>query len=153
MELVSRLRQRRAHPDAGRRVRLPEQVARIYDAVQELEAKYKGRKFTPDGHLVGSLGEAIATEAFGLELLPASSPIHDAVDTATGQFVQIKLTAGHSIGMNCEAERLLVFRIVSPIEAEVVYYGPGAPAWHAAHKPGKNGQRVISLVKLRALAQ
>ncbi len=38
-------------------VKLPKQVADIYRAVRELEANYPGRKFTPDGHLVGSIGE------------------------------------------------------------------------------------------------
>ena len=51
-----------------RRVPLPEPVARIYKAIAELEALYPGRKFTPDGHLVGSIGEVIAAEALGLSL-------------------------------------------------------------------------------------
>jgi hypothetical protein len=44
-----------------RRVKLPPPVATIYRAVAELEAQY-GRKFTPDGHLVGSIGEVVAAE-------------------------------------------------------------------------------------------
>jgi hypothetical protein len=55
-----------------RRVPLPEPVARIYKAAAELEALYPGRKFTPDGHLVGSIGEVIAAEALGLTLYPMS---------------------------------------------------------------------------------
>jgi hypothetical protein len=51
-----------------RRIALPEPVARIYRAVGELEARYEGRKFTPDGHLVGSIGEVIAAEALDLKL-------------------------------------------------------------------------------------
>ena len=43
-----------------KRVPLPEPVARIYKATAALEALYPGRKFTPDGHLVGSIGEVIA---------------------------------------------------------------------------------------------
>jgi hypothetical protein len=46
-----------------KKVKLPEQVAVIYRAVQELEERYPGRKFTPDGHLVGSIGEVVAAEA------------------------------------------------------------------------------------------
>jgi hypothetical protein len=55
---------------------------------------YPGRKFTPDGHLVGSIGEAIAAEHFGLTLHSMSKAGHDAVD-ADGREVQIKLTAGN----------------------------------------------------------
>ncbi|MGN6123960.1 MAG: DUF6998 domain-containing protein [Sphingomonas oligoaromativorans] len=43
-------------------VRLPEPVARIYQAAADLEAMYPGRRFTPVGHLVGSLDTSIALE-------------------------------------------------------------------------------------------
>jgi hypothetical protein len=58
-----------------KRIPLPEPVARIYKATTELEALYPGRKFTPDGHLVGSIGEVVAAEALSL-ILPnvASRP-------------------------------------------------------------------------------
>jgi hypothetical protein len=88
------------------RVKLPKQVAEIYRAVHELEAKYEGRKFTPDGHLVGSIGEVIAAEALGLELYPASHPGHDARD-ANGRDVQIKMTSGKSVSFYSTCDRLL----------------------------------------------
>jgi len=95
-----------------RRIPLPEPVARIYKATAELEALYPVRKFTPDGHLVGSIGEVIAAEALGLTLYPMSMPGHDAFD-ANGD-VQIKLTAGKSIAMYACCVRLVVLRVVSP---------------------------------------
>ena len=133
-----------------RRVPLPKPVARIYKAAAELEALYPGRKFTPDGHLVGSIGEVIAAEALGLTLYPMSKPGHDAFD-ANGD-VQIKLTAGKSIAMYACCVRLVVLRVVSAEEAEIVYDGAGRPAWDAAGTMQKNGQRAISLSKLRAIA-
>jgi hypothetical protein len=42
-----------------RRIKLPEPVSAIYRAVQEPEAFYP-RKFMPDGHLAGSIGEVVA---------------------------------------------------------------------------------------------
>jgi hypothetical protein len=131
------------------RVRLPSCVASIYRAVAELEVKYHPRKFTPDGHLVGSLGEVVAAERLGLTLYPMSRAGHDAYD-ANGN-VQIKMTAGKNVAMYSECERLVVLRIVSPEEAEIVYDGKGGPAWVGARKAAKNGQRVVSLAKLRAL--
>jgi len=53
---------------ASMRIQLPEPVAAIYRAVEQLEAAYPGRRFTPDGHLVGSIGEVVAAEALGLTL-------------------------------------------------------------------------------------
>lgn len=134
----------------ARRVRLPAPVAAIYRAVEELSAAYPDRKFTPDGHLVGSIGEVVAAEALGLTLYPGSHPGHDAYDD-NGD-VQIKMTGGDSVSLYSTCDRLVVLRIVSPEEAEIVYDGPGAPAWEAAGKMQKNGQRPIRLSKLRGIA-
>jgi hypothetical protein len=133
-----------------RKVRLPTPVAAIYRAVKELEATYPGRKFTPDGHLVGSIGEVVAAEALGLRLHPMSYPGHDAYDD-NGP-VQIKMTAGNAVAMYEESDRLVVLSILSPEEAEIVYDGAGALAWANAGKKQKNGQRSIGLAKLRKLA-
>ena len=136
----------------GRRIPLPPAVAKIYEAVAELEATYPGRKFTPDGHLVGSIGEVIAAEALGLTLHPASYPGHDAFD-ANGD-VQIKMTGrtGKSVALYATCIRLVVLQAVSPHEAEIIYDGPGDPAWTAAGAVGKNGQRVVTLSKLKAIS-
>ena len=139
-----------ARTASAARLKLPGPVAAIYKAVAELEAAYPGRKFTPDGHLVGSIGEVVAAEALGLTLHPSSHPAHDAYDAAGN--VQIKMTAGKSVALYAPCERLVVLKIVSPEEAEIVYDGPGEPAWQAAGKLGKNGQRLVSLKKLRALS-
>lgn len=134
-----------------RKITLPVAVAAIYVAVEELERSYPGRKFTPDGHLVGSIGEVIAAEAFGLTLHPASYAGHDARDAA-GRDVQIKMTGGRSVSLYATCDRLIVLKINSPIEAEVFYDGNGAPAWDAAGKMQKNGQRTISLSRLARIA-
>jgi hypothetical protein len=136
-----------------KRIPLPPAVARIYEAVEELEARYPGRKFTPDGHLVGSIGEVIAAEALGLTLHPASHSGHDAYDDAGD--VQIKMTGrtGKSIAMYATCTRLVVLKIMSPHEAEIVYDGPGDPVWTAAGAMGKNGQRVVRLTRLQQIAQ
>ena len=118
----------------------PPSVAQIYRAVEELEQQYPGRKFTPDGHLVGSIGEVIAAQYFGLKLHPASHPAHDAFDDLGGQ-VQIKMTAGNRVSMYGECERLIVLKVISPELAEVIYDGPGKLAWAAAGGKQKNGQR------------
>ncbi len=58
-----------------RTLTLPEPIAEIFRQVERLERAYPGRKFTPDGHLIGSIGEVIAAEAFDLKLLPASAAV------------------------------------------------------------------------------
>jgi hypothetical protein len=61
----------------GDRVRLPKAVAKIYEAVEELKAAYPGRPFTPDGHLIGSIGEVVARETFGFDLYVAAELVYD----------------------------------------------------------------------------
>lgn len=95
---------------------------------------------------MGSIGEVIAAEHFGLTLYGMSKAGHDAFD-ANGD-VQIKLTAGN---MFADCVRLIVLRVVSP--KQIVYDGPGAPAWKAAGSMQKNGQRKISLTKLRVISE
>jgi hypothetical protein len=131
------------------RVKLPKPVADIYRAVGELSKEFPGRKFTPDGHLVGSIGEVVAAKALGLTLYLASRPGHDAHDANGG--VQIKMTAGRSVALYATCTRLVVLTVVSPEEAEIVYDGPGEPVWQAAGPPQKNGQRTIGLSKLKKL--
>ncbi|MEE0027623.1 MAG: hypothetical protein U0J70_08535, partial [Atopobiaceae bacterium] len=41
-------------------------IGEIYKLTNRLEAMYPGRHFTPDGHLVGSIGEVHAAEKYGL---------------------------------------------------------------------------------------
>ena len=133
---------------------LPPEVATIYRVVKELERQYPKRKFTPDGHLVGSIGEVVAAKHFALKLHPMSRAGHDAYNDEGD--VQIKMTAGKRISMYGGCVRLIVLRIVSPEEAEVVYDGPGEPVWTKANTTDtplpKNGQRSISLKTLRAIA-
>ena len=133
----------------SRKLKLPAQVAEIYRAIKALQEAYPGRRFTPDGHLVGSLGEVAAAEALNLKLYPMSHRKHDAFDD-NGD-VQIKTTAGNTVSMYDTCQRLVVLQIISAEEAEIVYDGPGEPAWKNCGKAQKNGQRSISLAKLRRL--
>ena len=118
--------------------------------MEELKVLYPTREFTPDGHLVGSIGEVVAAETLGLTLYPMSRPGDDAYD-ANGD-VQIKMTAGDRIAMYAECVRLVVLVVVSPEEAEIIYDGSGNPVWQAAGKVGRNGQRSVSLSKLKKIA-
>ena len=130
--------------------RIPSLIGRLYDIVDELERLFPGRKFTPDGHLVGSIGEVIAAYRYDLELLPGVAETHDAKAT-DGSLVQIKATQVSRIGISSEPEHLLVLKLGRDGSATEVYNGPGSIAWKAAGKMQKTGQRPLSLSKLRKL--
>ena len=60
---------------------LPGIIREIYSLVHRLEGLFEGRHFTPDGHMVGSLGEVIVSHYYNLELMPASCPGYDALSS------------------------------------------------------------------------
>ena len=130
-----------------------ELLGSLYRIVDRLEVLFPGRKFTPDGHLVGSIGEVVAARMFGLELLPASAPDHDA-KADDGRRVQIKFTQGtRGVALRAEPDHLLVLRLSPDRSLEVVYNGTGTSPWSQSGKMQKNGQRQISLARLRDISR
>ena len=128
-------------------------IKKIFRSCQRLTELTK-RPFSPDGHLVGSFGEVVAAELLNLTLMPPSNDGFDAIDDH-GRRVEIKATTRTSIGLSASgtrAERLVVVVVDGDGETEVAYDGPTAPAWDAAGKPQKNGQRRISVSTLKKLA-
>jgi hypothetical protein len=132
--------------------RIPELIQRVYSIVGELEELFPGKRFTPDGHLVGSIGEVLAAHRYGLELLPSSSEGHDAI-SRSGVRVQVKTTQGDTIALRSEPEHLIVLRILPDGTATEVFNGPGSDPWRAAGKVQKNGQRPVSLNRLRDIME
>ncbi len=141
----------------GSCVKLPDGVADIYRGVAKLEARFPGRPFTPDGHLVGSIGEVIAAAAFGdgFKLVAPSTKSYDAVCTVRGK-VQVKLIGSHrrEIALNEPCDHLVVFQICDPpkkgdppTHAKLVYDAPSTGLFESLQ--GRQGkQRTISLKKL-----
>jgi|LSQX01.2.fsa_nt_gb hypothetical protein len=68
--------------------RLSLQIQTLFDISTEMQLAFPGRKFTFDGHLVGSISEVIAAFHHDLKLLLLSSERHDAT-TSEGQNTQI----------------------------------------------------------------
>ena len=126
-------------------------VKELFEIVRQLQDEFAAeqRKFTPDGHLVGSIGEVIAAYAFGLKLLPSSNSVHDA-EGPGGELVQIKLTSGKSVGLYSEPKQLIVLQLID-MRVNAVYNGPGEVVWRCCGKPQKNGQRFVRVAKLRQL--
>jgi len=129
---------------------VPELVRQLCGLVDQLEELFPGRKFTLDGHLVGSIGEVLAANRYGLELLPASAPTHDA-RASDGRLVQIKITQAKSVALRSAPEHLIVLHLARDGSTTEVYDGPGEPAWNGAGKMQSNGQRQISLRRLQTL--
>ena len=89
---------------------------------------------------------------YGLELLEASAPTHDAT-APDGRLVQIKATQVRGVGLRSEPEVLLVLQLHPDGSDTEVYNGPGALAWAHAGQKQSNGQRYIGVAKLRDLME
>jgi hypothetical protein len=89
---------------------VPRLVGELYRVVAEFEHLFPGRRFTPDGHLVGSIGEVLAAHQYGLQLLPHSFRGHDA-RTTSGLLVEIKATQGNTVALRSEPQHLLVLQL------------------------------------------
>ncbi|AKJ95333.1 hypothetical protein TVD_08150 [Thioalkalivibrio versutus] len=132
---------------------LPKLVGELYRVVGALEAMFPGRHFTPDGHLVGSLGECLAAYHYGLDLLRASSPGVDAVKD--GREIEIKATQGTRVALRSGPEHLLVLKLDREGGFAETYNGPGKFVWREFEgKPRpSNGQYQIPVARLIQLMQ
>ena len=127
-------------------------VKQLYNTVNELEKMFPGRHFTPDGHLVGSLGECLVADAYELELLAASNKGYDAI-TKNGLKVEIKATQSKSVAFRSEPEHTIIIKIIPDGTFEEIYNGSGSLVWEQFKnkKRPSNGQFQISINKLKAL--
>lgn len=129
-----------------------EKVQLLYKISQDLETLFPGRHYTPDGHMIGSIGEALAASFYGLDLFTASEETHDA-KAPDGRLVQIKATQIQRVSLSGEPEWLLVLKIHRDGTFSEEYNGPGALVWTHCGKMQKNGQRPISLTMLHQIQE
>lgn len=127
-------------------------VNQLYATVNELEAMFPGRHFTPDGHMVGSLGECLVADAYNLELKAASNKGYDAISDS-GVEVEIKATQANTVGFRSQPQHTIVIKIAPDGTFEEIYNGPGTLIWEQfkGKRLPSNGQFQISLNKLRKL--
>ena len=129
-------------------------VKDLYATVNELESMFPGRHFTPDGHMVGSLGECLVADAYDLTLMTASNKGYDAV-TETGLEVEIKATQSNTVAFRSQPQHAIIIKIMRDGTFEEIYNGPGAVVWElfSGKRLPSNGQFQVSLNKLRQLNQ
>lgn len=106
--------------------RIPGLIGELFRTVQSLQKIFPNRPFTPDGHLVGSIGEIVAAYAYGLTLERCSTEGFDA-RTEADQTVEIKLTGGASVAVSSDIKTpalLVVLKLHSESGFEEIYNGP-----------------------------
>jgi hypothetical protein len=110
-----------------------------------------GRPFTPDGHMVGSIGEEYAELSYGIKLYPPSYIGHDG--TWNGKKVQIKTTQRNtSVYLKGIMNLLLVLQIKPDGSFIEIYNGDGKRPWNSiSHKKETRDGKSITLNMLREL--
>lgn len=129
---------------------LPEPIVSLVLAQQALREHYASSKltFTFDGKLVGDIGEAIAHDVFGVDLVHGSSEAVDGV-APDGRTVQVK-ASGTGRGpafrnTSAVADHLLFFHLdFRECSAKLLYNGPETLVRQLLPESFVN-QRVISV--------
>ena len=131
---------------------LKRQVRALYQIVKELECMFPGRPFTPDGHMVGSLGECLVADAYGLKLMPPSTEGHDAL-SKDGKKVEIKATQSKTVAFRSCPDHTIIIRIFKDGSFEECFNGPGEIIWKTfeGRKKPSNGQYQITLGRVKVL--
>lgn len=125
-------------------------IGQIFKLSEQLSSLTK-RPFTPDGHMVGSIGEVYAKEYYGVELYSPSHQGHDGI--WKGREVQIKASQRKSVELKGLSDLLLVLKINSDGSFEEIYNGDGKSPWQSlAHrKATRAGEISISFEQLKKL--
>jgi hypothetical protein len=106
---------------------VPRLITKLYATVSESSLLFTDRPFTHDGHLVGSVGEVVASYIYDLELERCSNPGFDARIRSSGKTVEVKPTSGTQINIseqNTYADVPIVLRLVEGRRFEEIYAGP-----------------------------
>jgi hypothetical protein len=131
-------------------------MKRLYTTVDKLEAMFESRHFTLDGHIIGSIGECLVADAYGLELKPASNNGFDAVLKAGKKEikqVEIKATQSDRVAFRSCPKHTIIIKILPTGDFKEYYNGPGEIIWKKikSKKEQKNGQRSITLNQAKSL--
>lgn len=105
-------------------------IATIYATANELGREFGIDTCTPDGHLLGAIGQIAAKIAFGLKFGSNESE-HNATAIKDGKKVnvQVRSTGRGVIALREEPEHLIALNISSSGELRLLYNGPGKYVW------------------------
>jgi hypothetical protein len=130
-------------------------IRKMFDAQGQLHEAFPKRLFTPDGRMIGDIGEAIAEITYEVTV-DSTSRAHwdgkreDACEGCTE--VQIKATQKSDTYMKEPPDdgRLLVFKISADGSWMCCYNGDARRVWSSldAKKANRNGEKFISLEAL-----
>lgn len=107
------------------------EISEFLKICNNLKEKYSHHKrsFTLDGKLVGDIGEVLAAEKYGLELLKENHRTHDAIELKTNRHIQIKASFKNNFyfpSLNKPIpDYFICINILENGEITEIYNGPG----------------------------
>ncbi|MDO8599298.1 MAG: hypothetical protein Q7S02_04270 [bacterium] len=134
-------------------------IRHMYASVKVLRGAFPGKPFTPDGRMVGDIGEAIAALKFGVVLDKKLRKSWDGYrETATGKWdVQVKTTQKDETYLKKPPHEgeLLVFKIFEDGSWECCYDGLVQRVWKSlqSKKMDSTKAKFIKLSILKTLQQ
>lgn len=135
---------------------LKEAIKDLYSSIGKLHAAFKERPFTPDGRLVGDIGEAIAHLEFGVIIDRSIKKHWDGywVNSSGSECkVQVRTTQKDSTYLKRPPEEgtFLMFKIKSDGNYDLVYNGSIMRVWDHLSQTQKSKEKMVSLDRLSKL--
>ncbi len=124
-------------------------IASIYEIANELGREFNISKCTPDGHLLGAIGQIAAKTAFGLQF-GSDEKEHNCIwsDESRSMNIQVRCTGRGSIAIRKEPEYLIALEISETGKIYLLYNGPGKYVWERIERQ-KQAQKNASRNQLR----
>jgi len=124
-------------------------IAAIYKIANELGQEYNITNCTPDGHLLGAIGQIAAKIAFGLSF-GSDVEEHNCTwsDRKRCLDIQVRCTGRGSIAIRKEPEYLIALEISETGKIYLLYNGPGRYVWERI-KHQKQRQKYASKNQLK----
>lgn len=119
-------------------------IASIYEIANELGREFNISKCTPDGLLLGAIGQIAAKIAFGLQF-GSGEKGHNCTWSDKGKIlnIQVRSTGRGSVAIRKEPEYLIAIEITETGRLYLLYNGPGIFVWEKI-QPQKQPQKYAS---------
>jgi len=129
------------------------EIKQLLKIVNNLQKKYKNRKFTLDGRLVGDLGEIIVQQNYDIQLFDKQEKTYDGI--SGNRKIQIKTTFKNSLSFPYGKENIpdyyIGIKLFENGDFEEIYNGLGMNIYKLIvnRKKPKNGYYNISISTLK----
>jgi len=111
-------------------IEFKKKIASIYEIANELGREFNISRCTPDGHLLGAIGQIAAKIAFGLQF-GSDKKEHNCSWSDQNRIinVQVRCTGRGSVSIRKEPEYLIALEISETGKIYLLYNGPGEYVW------------------------